>query len=248
MTRLSAAVGAAILLHVPLVPLSAQGTSDSTGIISGWVIDTSRHVPLERAWACARRRPSPGPVIMAFCDRPDTSGAFALPRLAVGRYVVYFSCYTDQGSSITLDSAVVDVVARTNLEATYRTHTSGCDPRPEVIMRGMFRGHYGSGFELSEFTPCPNTAWPSTQDTLSRRDERFTRAWVEFTPRAQQSTVWPRQRVRRDQVRYYVEWQGMLLGPGHYGHLSSSVYELHVDSVLKVREARRDDCRNRRRG
>ena len=43
-------------------------------------------------------------------------------------------------------------------------------------------------------------------------------------------------------TRYFVRWRGRLRGPGFFGHMGGSLYELAVAEVLEIRAPRRGDC------
>lgn len=42
--------------------------------------------------------------------------------------------------------------------------------------------------------------------------------------------------------RFYVRWQGTVEGPGEYGHLGISPFEIWVDSLIEIRAPSKADC------
>jgi hypothetical protein len=123
--------------------------------------------------------------------------------------------------------------------------TAGCDPRPLRNVSGTFRGYYTPGFESSEFVPCAADAWFLPSDSLQSERYPRRRAWARFRRGSVPDNFkWPR--APEDDFgnsTYYVHWRGTVIGPGHYGHMGISPFEIHVDRVLTLREPRRGDCR-----
>lgn len=109
-----------------------------------------------------------------------------------------------------------------------------CDEPPYSERRGEFRGLYWGGFEESSFLLCADSlrGIVASDHNAGKSDIR---AWVTLTPAARAS--WDRA-ATRDTVTgtgfSYVRWRGRLRGPGQYGHLGVSPYEMIVDSVAFV--------------
>ena len=118
-----------------------------------------------------------------------------------------------------------------------RINSALCDePAPREIY-GVFRGSYSGGFEESSFAPCADSALSLPLPHPEDGGRADIDAWVRFTPKAQRQLAarWPHQSVRdQGSPLVYVRWRGTLRGPGTFGHLGASAYEMHVDTVLQV--------------
>ena len=114
-----------------------------------------------------------------------------------------------------------------------------CDiPKPlsrKVRMLGM----YLRGFEASTFYPC---------DGFPPESEGFEFpapiAWVEFERKAEEDMAFGAwlERAFGDGI-LYADWTGVLHGPGSYGHLGMSLYEMRVETVHDTRMSRPSDCK-----
>jgi len=126
---------------------------------------------------------------------------------------------------------------------TIAVDAAGCEEPPLRTVTGEFSGHYTAGFEASEFIPCQPFADLSRTAYAELRDA----AWLQFSFDPSQ-LQWPESgRRRRDTAgntyeQYYVRVRGTLVGPGMYGHLGSSLYELTAERVLELRAAGSTDC------
>jgi hypothetical protein len=87
-------------------------------------------------------------------------------------------------------------------------------------------------FEESSFTPCPN-------DSLAREvrsyGHPFSRhAWVRVAPNAWQTEGLGQlgEDPQHRRISGFVEWSGILRGPGRHGHVGTANYELTVDSIF----------------
>lgn len=219
----------------------AQPSPRSGFRISGTVRDAaSGHAP-PRATVCAysdtgtvRPRPRCGPV--------DSLGAFRIDSVAPGPRLLSVQCETIGlgGKQLTYDKVrVVDA----DLRRDWTVQSDGCDQRVVRHQKGVFRGHYMPGFEASAFDPCPANAWFLPSDSLGRETINR-RAWVTWAANAVGSRSWPpAPRDAFGNPRYFVEWRGTVIGPGHYGHMGVSPFELRIDSVLSIRAASDADCR-----
>ena len=117
----------------------------------------------------------------------------------------------------------------------------GCDPRPRRRVAGTFAGHYSYGFEHSRFMPCPRDDWSIPSDTLALFHRQG--ASVRWSDSLElDEAEWPEPVLKDGHPRVFVQWQGTVEGPGHYGHMGMSSFELTVDRVLAVRLPSPDDC------
>ena len=237
------------LLMIGTAPVLQAQRPTGRAVLEGSVRDSVTGKAVARAHVCAS--PSSGRVQWSACAKVDTSSAaYRLDSLPQGRWHVRVICGTVGilGRSIGSDSVTVGDSAAVRRD--WVVATTGCDPRPLRRVEGTFRGYYTPGFESSEFVPCASDAWFLPGDSLRVKPYDERRAWA----RLQRASlpvnfVWPR--VSRDKYgnpRYYVEWRGTVVGPGHYGHMGVSPFEFHVDRVLTLRAPRRGDCRQVSRG
>lgn len=111
---------------------------------------------------------------------------------------------------------------------------------PEVVSRKVrMRGMYVRGLESSQFHPCDGLPPESADFEFGPHS-----AWTEFTPEAEDDMAFAewRERAFGDGV-LYVEWSGVLSGPGSYGHLGMSLYEMRVETVHDTGMSQPSDCR-----
>jgi hypothetical protein len=228
------ALGAAAGLH-------AQ-RSAGRSVLKGTVRDSAGgHVA--RASVCVTL-PSEQPQWLACDDADDRTGAYRVENLPAGRLRTSVLC-TTLGRSVTDIArdhiAFLDTVP---VRRDWAVSTRDCDPRPLRSLPGTFRGYFKPGFESSEFVPCRSDAWFLPGDSLPTEPYDQRRAWAILERNSlPDGFVWPRVLRDHDQYpRYYVEWRGTVVGPGQYGHMGGSAFEIHVDSVLVLRAPREDDC------
>jgi len=151
-------------------------------------------------------------------------------------------CETIRTLSKSLASDSV-LLANVRLRRDWTVGTEGCDPRPVRRVSGTFSGHYTPGFESSKFVPCPSSEWFIPADSLDAYPYDARRAWVRWSVGRMRELKWPK--APRDPYgnsRYYVRWRGTVVGPGRYGHLGVSAFELQVDSVAELRAPGPQDC------
>jgi len=232
---------------VALTGASAHGQPPQRGTASlfGTVYDSTTGRPLPRIRICrpdGERRSPP-----AQCGAGDTLGHYRLDGLPAGTFTVTFFCPGPQVIGGRIDSQSVSLRPGERRRLDHPTRPDGCDLRPIRLLHALFTGHYSAGFEQSEFLFCANSAWFATADTVGMRAVRG-RAWVAW-PRT--GTVpgtpgeWPTPRrvyPPWNYPQYFVRWFGRLEGPGQYGHMGVSPFELTVDSIVEVRTPRDDDC------
>lgn len=223
-----------------------------TAVLKGRIYDSLTSGAIARSHICSEFSvPVYGRAMR--CGRIDSLGWYVFDSLPEGPRRVTVRCAGEKlfGGKL-LGAATVELREGATHEVDFRSDASGCDPRPLRILRGVFKGHYSSGFEHSEFILCPGSVGPMPSDTAGVGDLGW-RAWVEFpkTGRLPGSpTVWPRAgppRFSGDDGWHYVEWHGVLEGPGHYGHLGGSGFQVVVDSLITVRTPGKSDCASRRK-
>lgn len=230
MTKLHATAGVAarvVALILLSAPLSAQIA------ISGRVRDSTLQ-PSRRTIVCSSG-PATSPYRSHVCAPVDSSGNYHMVVAPFLPLLVSVSCETTKLFS---KQVAVDTVT-TNEPTVVRDWiigTTRCDTRPIQRLRATFRGSYSFGFEVSAFIACAGDPW--INDTTARRG-----AWLEFAEDATRSIRSTDIPADSGYSRAYVELHGTLVGPGRYGHMSSSGYELTADRVFVMRAPSPNDCR-----
>ena len=222
-------------------PVQAQSSGD-TAVLEGIVRDMSG-VPMQKSIVCADM-PRPQGWQTSRCSRTDSTGTYRVDSIASGRRLVSVFCDTMRG--LTSKHAASDSIAfdgGASVRRDWSVSRIGCDPRMLRHVKGTFRGHYTPGFESSEFVPCPADGWFVPGDSLDWYPFDNRRAWAEWAPGFRQRLRWPTApRDKYGNSRFYVRWRGTVVGPGRYGHMGVSAFEIRVDSVMELRAPRRRDC------
>lgn len=225
--------------------LQAQRRPTGGAVIEGTVRDTVSAHPLARMRVCIRLHDSRS-TFWTPCARLTPSGFFRLDHLPAGTWKVTVSCETVPRSGKVLASDSIAVAEAAPVRRDWTVDRAGCDPRPLRRVRGVFRGYYTMGYEVSDFVPCFADAWFLPHDVV--RHKRFDQrnVWAALHPvRFPDKFRWPSTRPDKyGQTRYYVHWRGTIIGPGRYGHFGMSAFELRVDRVLELRPVREGDCRS----
>lgn len=110
---------------------------------------------------------------------------------------------------------------------------------PKIVSRKVrMRGMYVRGLESSQFHPCDGLPPGSAEFEFGPHS-----AWTEFTAAAEDEMAFAawRERAFGDGI-LYVEWTGVLSGPGSYGHFGMSLYEMRVESVHDTGMSQPSDC------
>lgn len=243
--RRRTSVGVALgLLAAVLVPGRAHAQwvpPTGPGVLHGTVSYVGSAIPFGRTRVCLRLSASgERRVIHSRCVRVDDDGSYRIDSLPTWPLPAWVSCerLRDLGGSLAQDT--IRIAADTPTRRDWAISTEGCDPRPRRRERRMFSGHYSYGFEESRFVPCPADDWIIPSDTLSVIPR--TDAWVTWADSVAQGVVWPEPQGEEHYRRVFVRLRGTVEGPGHYGHLGVSPFELVVDSVAIVRRPGPDDC------
>lgn len=181
------------------------------------------------------------------CATVDSSGRYSFDSLTAGPNTITVDCAAKHlfgGRRLAQVTVELSPGERRHLDIA--TSAAGCDPRPLLTLRGLFRGHYSSGFEHSQFVPCAEDGVFAQADTVGMAPHQLS-AWVSWRRGAVPGNprVWPEpKRVHPpwNYPQYYVEWFGSLVGPGHYGHLGVSGFSFVLDSIVTVRTPEQHDC------
>ena len=237
---------AATLLAMPSVTRGQTGSDQwppiyrnvpqsLTATISGRILDAETGRPVANALVSARWPARQGRV------PTDSTGVFLLDWVEPGPVTLDVNC----PSRTMLGPHVLDSVIRTDTGQTHelelRIRYSSCVEPDSAARRVSVRGVYSAGFEESRFVPCR----AATAEFLQLWSPPHLRnAWVEFSPTLGEPTPkqWPEPSDEHRYPNWYVEWSGVLTGPGYFGHLGVSPYRLVVDSVDVVRTFAPADC------
>ena len=236
-----------LVIAAPIVgvpgAIGAQSPVAETAVLEGVVRDMSG-APMQKALVCADIPRGPS-WLTSRCSRTDSTGTYRVDSIATGRRGVSIFCETVRGlGSKHIVSDSIDFDDGAGVRRDWAVSRIGCDPRTIRHVTGIFRGHYSPGFESSEFVPCPADGWFTPGDSLDWTPFNNRRAWVEWAPGLIQRLKWPK--APQDEYgssRYYVRWRGTVVGPGRYGHMGVSAFEIRVDSVMELRARGRRDCR-----
>jgi hypothetical protein len=177
-------------------------------------------------------------------SQTDSLGRYVFANAPPGTHRVIFSCPATRGwGERTIGIQRLVVTPRTDSVVDFYIRQRNCEEPPLRTWSGEFRGHYVSGFETSMFSPC--VPLESLVGTVYESADRPV-AGVQFSDaaRAQARSMWPRDTVRaQESPPMYVRWRATVTGPGSYGHMGVSLYEMHVTEVMEIRRAAPTDCR-----
>ncbi len=234
---------AAVLLLLALCCLAARAPAQvaapaGDGVLYGRVLTSGD--PVLRGWVCAAAQER-----LIRCSAVDSTGAYRLAGLPTGDLVFTVRCdiFLRLGQ-IELGKDTLGVSGASATRKDWSVAVRGCDQRPFRRIRATFRGHFEAGFESMDFRPCPSDAWFLPSDSLERYPYDARRAWVTADQHVTDAVRWPEGvRLEAGGTRiYFVRWRGTIVGPGRYGHMDGSPFELFVDSIMEVRASAPDDC------
>ncbi len=193
------------------------------------VIDSTSGKPIPRLTFYNRRISDGSEYGTTYRTVADTTGRLQLDSIPAG-VPQHFQVICDQGlfRGKLLDSVTTTLQPGEVRKWLVRSSASGCDQRPFLVRRGMFTGHWRSGFEESRFVPC---------------DSVIPEAWACLLPGAGDLVAerWPKG-LDAYYPEVFVRWEGVLKGPWHYGHLGVSDYQITVERILEVRKPSAGDC------
>jgi len=242
--RSAALIAVLPILHVMGASMAAaQSPATAEALIEGTVRDSTGQ-PVQRTQVCTIIWKSRA-VGRALCGSTDSTGAYRVDSLPASRLGLAVTCQgVRQFGGRLLASDSIDFPTGARVRRDWIVSRRGCDPRPIRRVTGIFRGHYTPGFESSAFVPCESDGWFLPADSLEAYSLDSRRAWATFQPGvSQQRLEWPDvEHDRYGNPRYYVRWRGTVVGPGHYGHLGVSPFEIRVDSLLDLRAPNKHDC------
>jgi hypothetical protein len=171
----------------------------------------------------------------------DSLGQYRLilDRSGMGWLEINCPSNTGLGPMISIDTRVA-AQANRELVLNMAVTTEACTEPPPSAIYGVFRGRYTAGFEHISFEPCLG----STKQPLWRGPHSAPGAWVDFSDAAlaQLNASWPKLKDPAEEPTYYAEFRGLLRGPGRFGHMGVSNYQVEVDSLIAFRLAASGDC------
>jgi hypothetical protein len=143
----------------------------------------------------------------------------------LGEHVLALPARIDSSQTVELELLIDTEKCREPIASTRRIH---------------LRGVYVAEFEGLVFTPCRDNQGV-LEATWGRR--KLQRAWIEFAASTRLVTPkWPRGSGDEYRGRWYMEVSGILTGPGQYGHLGVSPYDLKVDTVFVIKNRPPREC------
>lgn len=179
------------------------------------------------------------------CGRADPTGRFRIDSVPADSGDIVVVCVTLPRGERTLLRRTFRRRPAEDLALTVAS--AGCDTRVERQVRGVFAGHFSTGFEMSEFVPCLRASWYIPTDTIETFDFRRS-AWVMWPrngdpPGAPKKWPTPKRAYPPWNYRqYYIRFAGVITGPGSYGHLGVAGFAAEIDSILVVRTPSDSDC------
>jgi hypothetical protein len=227
-------------IWLPLLAIagSPQSGAGQVATVRGTITDSATGQPLSGAFVAAIRSQRYGRV------RSDSAGRYVLDRIPPGATELEFHCPSATALGWPIEARVIRLRTGQDTVVNVRVSRDLCGEPPYSERRGIFRGTYSSGFEHSNFAPCPDSALGVP---LPRPNGVgfWSAIWVRLDSLASQPPqgLWPT--VTPDStghVTFFVRWRGVLRGPGVYGHLGVSAYQLVVDSVYSVRPRNQGSC------
>jgi hypothetical protein len=161
----------------------------------------------------------------------NSAGVVRFLRIPEGEWGVEVHC--PSANFIGKQISYRPVLVTTTADNIHRTvvPTDFCDEPPYSERTVRLRGYYHAGFEFSAFEPCGAEALNLSKNTFSGSNY----IWVEL-----HDSVRP---TLEDDTIYFVEVEGVLKGPGSYGHMGGGDYQLTITGVTNPRKVPTQDCR-----
>jgi hypothetical protein len=242
--RPSPLIGAMALAVSAAASAGQVAVPEGASAVHGRVLDAASGRPIRDAWVCARIRVDEGDPVPV-CTSADSTGRYRLASLPGGPHPLTVTCPTDGPDDRTLAAATVPVPDSAAVERDWRVAGARCLRQASRLVSGDFDGHYTAGFETSLFVPCPADRWTRPGRAVGDAPGGPHQAWVTPRDTAVFAAIdWPPTPDGHSSgdVRYFVRWRGTVEGPGRYGHMGLSAFQLTVDSVMELRIPDDDDC------
>lgn len=212
--------------------------AQQSGSVRGIIRDSSTGTPVVGAMAMVR---------CAGCygrRSTDSLGRYEITRLPSGTHSLELYCPSRTTLGRELATLEVTIEPGNATVVNHEVAPGACYEPPYSERKGVFRGHWVAGFESSGFNPCPDSSLGIGTGLLPGKRLGRSRAWATLSPAARRQSIdWP-DNAPRDSwgPRYFVVWRGTLKGPGMYGHMGVSEFEMLVDRIVLVRIPGDGDC------
>lgn len=161
----------------------------------------------------------------------DSDGNLTLLDVPAGRWRVDVHCPSMTGVGREIVRKKITISRGTQVQFDVVVPQEHCDEPAYSERHVAVLGYYARGFEMSNFTPC-------NPDNLNLTKNNFfdpPYIWVWFSEgtgfEVEAGTL------------FFVEAKGVMKGPGQFGHLGMSAYELAIDEVIASRPVNRINCR-----
>ena len=234
-----------LIVVFALISLASASSvaAQTTGTVRGTVTDSATGAPIVGAKVavicsgCFGRHPT------------DSLGRYTIERVPVGTYTVEFNCPSRTMLGRALPQQRVTVGEDSVSDIAVTVAPGSCYEPPYSELTGVFRGYWTPGFESSKFVQCTDSVMGVATTLLPGKRLFSSSAWAALDARAQSQQIhWPSHAPIDEwgNHRYFVIWRGTLKGPGMYGHMGVSEFEMTVDSILAVRAPGPRDCSERR--
>lgn len=230
---------ALVLATGGILSLGYRGVgAQEPGVVRGTVRDSATGAPVVgvkatvRCEGCYGRHPT------------DSLGNFRIMRVRPGLHPLEFHCPSRTMLGRELGNVEVMVEQGAEAVVNFSVPPGACYEPPYSERKGVFRGQWTTGFEASEFIPCPDSALGVTRPMLPGK-RYWTSAWATLSPAAREQRIdWPDDAPRDawGSPRYFVIWRGTLKGPGMYGHLGVGAFEMVVDEIVLATTPGSDEC------
>ena len=190
----------------------------------------------------ATRQPVAGAEIVLLgrtFTRTDSLGVYALEGIPPGAHRLRLSCPSRTAWHAQPYSTIEIEVRKPHMRRDFQISLSRCTEPPFASFEGEFEGLHRSGFEVSQFVPCPGLlADPELAKRLGgRRIAMAVTDSARATYRALRGPPGDTVHVSMGHEPWvYVRVRGVLQGPGAYGHMGMSTYRMTAMEILEVGE------------
>jgi len=259
MTSLFCRVAVALSVIATALPAQSSRPYFGSGVIRLTLNDTSAN-PLRKpfdVWVAVPPQQG-GSTASGFEAQHRDDNSYYIDGLPDGRVTVRVVCPSLRGGAY--DRSFDFVVHRAApLDTTIDVDHAGCDTRVIRNETRVFSGFYTPGKDESRFVPCAGDSWILPSDSLRSPADSLAipkwmwepAAWVTWDPARpglRERLTWPKidERDQWGNATYFVRWQGAMTGPGRYGHVGASEFELKVESVVAIEKPTPSSCELRR--
>ncbi|MEQ1690538.1 MAG: carboxypeptidase-like regulatory domain-containing protein [Gemmatimonas sp.] len=173
--------------------------------------------------------------------RIDSTGRYSVD-VPAGRLSLELRCFTATTLGHVVESPTLVLKAGERRVHNFVFQPNACREPPFSTLWGSFRGIYVHHWEGSTFSFCDEVPLP-VREVLARSfvpgAVAVSASIANVTNLLDHVGVMPNS---QGETPLYVEWRGMLAGPGQYGTWGLASYGFTVDSVRVVRAMQLTDC------